>query len=48
MKFIFLLLQKLALFFLSGVYNYIDKNSDGKLSKKEIQDFTKKVKKILK
>lgn len=40
-------MQKLTLFFLSLVYNYIDKNRDGKLSKKEINFFKKKVKKIL-
>lgn len=37
-------MQKIALFSLNWVYNYIDEDSDGKLSKKEIKDFTKKVK----
>lgn len=47
MKAWFVIMQKVALFALNWTYNYIDYNKDGKLSKKEIRDFTKKVKSYL-
>lgn len=44
---IFRILKRLAYSLLKSVYNYIDYNKDGYLSKTEINDFYKKVKKII-
>ena len=38
-------MKVVAFFALNCLYNYIDKNKDSKLSKKEIRDFVKKLKK---
>ena len=46
-KFILLIMRKLAEFSLTWIYNYIDENKDGLLSKREINKFTKKIKFIV-
>lgn len=44
----FSIMQKVAIFALNWVYNFIDADHDGKISKSEINAFTKKVKGVLK
>lgn len=47
-KIIFKLVKKLVLMGLDYLYNYIDTNRDGKLSKKELSDFHKKIRRFKK
>lgn len=47
-KIIFKIIKKLVLTGLDFLYNYIDTNRDGKLTKKELRDFHKKIKRFRK
>lgn len=47
MKFIFTIIKNLTMFLLKLLINYIDKNSDGKISIEEAEDFIKQIKNII-
>lgn len=42
------IIKSLVIFGMKYLYNYMDSNSDGKLSKKEISNFIKQLKRLIK
>jgi hypothetical protein len=48
MKWYMKILKSITMWGLNKLYNYIDKNKDGSLNKKEIADFVKKLETIIK
>lgn len=47
MKILKNIFKSLAIFAMEYVYNYLDKDKDGLISKLEIEDFTRKIKEVL-
>jgi hypothetical protein len=46
-RLIFTIMRRLAIFAVNWVYCYIDVDKDGKLSKKELAQFSKKLKSLM-
>lgn len=47
-KIIFLIIRKLAVSLLNALYNYIDKDDDGKISKQELTELSSYIRSVVK